>query len=169
MSGKPVARLGDAGSHGGTIITGASKIFVNNKPMARVGDTYDCPKHGPNPIVTGAPHVFGQGQSVAHVESRTACGATIITGSPDTFVDVPVAQPVKTFLSEFLYEQTFVEFQLLSGKGEPIPNEAYVITLPNGTKVEGVLDVDGFVRLDDIPHGRCVIQFPNLKEFMEVA
>ena len=90
-------------------------------------------------------------------------GAAIITESPDTSVDIPVAQPVKDSLSEFLYELTFVEFQLVNEKEEPIPNEAYVITLPNGKKIEGTLDGNGFVHLDDVPRGRCTIRFPNLK------
>jgi uncharacterized Zn-binding protein involved in type VI secretion len=61
MAGKPVARIGDQGSHGGQITAGASTIFVNGKPVARVGDIYHCPKHGKNPIVSGANSVFGQG------------------------------------------------------------------------------------------------------------
>ena len=59
MSEKPVARVGDTGSHGGSITTGSNSIFVNSKPIARVGDIYNCPEHGPNPIVTGAPYIFG--------------------------------------------------------------------------------------------------------------
>ena len=89
MSGKPVARVGDTGSHGGSITTGSNSFFVNSKPIARVGDIYDCPEHGPNPIVTGASHVFGQGYLVAHIGSKTACGAIIVSGSPDTFVEEP--------------------------------------------------------------------------------
>ncbi|WP_145250017.1 PAAR domain-containing protein [Pseudomonas sp. SJZ131] len=46
MAGKPVARLGDPGSHGGKISTGSSPIFVNALPVALVGDTYSCPIHG---------------------------------------------------------------------------------------------------------------------------
>ena len=49
MSEKPVARVGDTGSHGGSITTGSNSIFVNSKPIARVGDIYNCPEHGPNP------------------------------------------------------------------------------------------------------------------------
>ncbi|MFJ7281345.1 PAAR domain-containing protein [Pseudomonas sp. NPDC099000] len=72
MAGKPVARLGDPGSHGGNISTGSSPIFVNTLPIALVGDIYSCPLHGSNPITTGAPHVFGLGKDVAHVGSLTA-------------------------------------------------------------------------------------------------
>lgn len=59
MSEKPVARVGDSGSHGGTIIDGSPKIRANDRPIALVGSTYNCPIHGPNPIVTGTQSVFG--------------------------------------------------------------------------------------------------------------
>lgn len=169
MVEKPVARVGDPGSHGGVITSGASTIVVNGRPIARVGDIYACPKHGPNPIVTGAPHVFGQGQLVAHVGSKTACGAEIISGSPDTFVGTPAMSHSQYLLTEFLYETTFVEFQLLNENDEPIPNEVYIITLPNGKETNGVLDEKGFVHLDDVPRGRCMIRFPALEEFEEVV
>ncbi len=87
MAKTSVARLGDTGSHGGEIITGADNTLVNGRPVARVGDIYDCREHGPNPIVTGASQISGELREVAHVGSKTACGATITTGSPDTFID----------------------------------------------------------------------------------
>ena len=87
MANKGVARLGDPGSHGGMIITGANSISVNGRQMARVGDTYACPIHGNNPIASGVQNFLGEGKLVAHVGSLTACGAVIISGSPDTFVD----------------------------------------------------------------------------------
>lgn len=77
MAGKPVARLGDPGSHGGNIITGSSPIFVNSMPVVLVGDTYACPVHGSNPITTGAPHVSDWGRMLhmlarkQHVERRS--------------------------------------------------------------------------------------------------
>lgn len=50
MSKKPVARVGDTGSHGGTIINGSPNIRANDRPIALVGSTYNCPIHGPNPL-----------------------------------------------------------------------------------------------------------------------
>ena len=82
MSGKPVARVGDTGSHGGSIIDGSPAVRANNRPIALVGSTYNCPVHGPNPIVTGAPYILGNDVLVAHVGSKTACGAEITSGSP---------------------------------------------------------------------------------------
>lgn len=87
MAAKGVARVGDTGSHGGTIITGASTISVNGRKIARVGDIYACPIHGNNPIISGARSFFGEGKLVAHVGSKTACGAVITSGSPNTFTD----------------------------------------------------------------------------------
>lgn len=79
-----VARLGDAGSHGGTIITASPDVFVNDKPVARVGDLYACPDHGVNPIVTGSPDIAVNDKAAAVVNiSKTACGATITEGSSD--------------------------------------------------------------------------------------
>lgn len=85
MALEKAARLGDAGSHGGQIITGSAVTSINGKKAARVGDTYDCPVHGPNPIVTGSPVWFIDGRKAARIGSLTECGATIIEGSPVDF------------------------------------------------------------------------------------
>ena len=78
----PVARLGDAGSHGGAISTGSPTGACDGRPIARVGDIYDCPIHGPNPIIGGSPVYFRDGRAVARVGDPTECGAVIATGSP---------------------------------------------------------------------------------------
>ncbi|WP_252109565.1 MULTISPECIES: PAAR domain-containing protein [unclassified Halomonas] len=50
------------------------------KPVARKGDLHRCPIHGVTEIISGSPsHV--EGQPVARVGDKTACGATIIEGS----------------------------------------------------------------------------------------
>lgn len=80
-----VVRVGDPGSHGGAVSTGSPTLSANGIPVARVGDTYDCPEHGPNPITSGSPDTTADGQAVARVGDSTACGATLTDGSPDTF------------------------------------------------------------------------------------
>jgi uncharacterized Zn-binding protein involved in type VI secretion len=143
MAGKPVAKVGDVGSHGGAITTGSSTIFVNDKPMARVGDTYACPKHGPNPIVTGAPSVFGQRQLVAHIGSKTACGAFITSGSPDTFVDAPISG--NSVDEVYIGAGDFSEqFRLVNDStGKPLIGVAYRIRTQSGLTHEGKTDNDG--------------------------
>ena len=78
-----VARLGDRGSHGGAIITASPDVTADGIAVARVGDIYACPIHGPNPIVTGSATVFANASNVARLGDLTECGAAIITASPD--------------------------------------------------------------------------------------
>lgn len=82
-----IIRLGDPGSHGGSVTTASPDTFANGARVARVGDTYSCPIHGPNPITTGSPNVTANGQAVARVGDTTSCGATLGGGSPDTFAN----------------------------------------------------------------------------------
>jgi uncharacterized Zn-binding protein involved in type VI secretion len=81
---RPIARLGDTGSHGGAISTGSPDVFVNEIPVARVTDIYICPIHGPNPIVQGSSLLTANMLRVARIGDPTACGATIASGSPNT-------------------------------------------------------------------------------------
>lgn len=77
----PVARIGDTGSHGGQIVTGASKLTVEGAKAARVGDTYACPIHGGNPITSGSSITTVEGAALARIGDSTACGATITSGA----------------------------------------------------------------------------------------
>lgn len=80
-----IIRLGDTGSHGGEVTTASPDVMAQGHPVARVGDIYNCPIHGPNPITTGSSNVTANGQPVALVGDQTACGATLEGGAPATF------------------------------------------------------------------------------------
>lgn len=82
----PMARLGDRTSHGGTIITGAERTPINGRPAARKGDLHSCPMegHGVTPITDGSSSVLIEGSPAARVGDSCGCGASIISGSPDT-------------------------------------------------------------------------------------
>lgn len=82
-----IARLGDPGSHGGNIITSASRSKAEGILIARIGDTYDCLLHGPNPIITGATRSKCEGPLIAFNGSLTACGASIIATATRTLVE----------------------------------------------------------------------------------
>lgn len=72
---------------------------------------YACPEHGPNPILSGVPGVWGTGLPVACVGSQTACGAIITSGSPDTFVDGPIISDIGSFsANESLIQKNGVTF-----------------------------------------------------------
>ena len=83
------ARVGDPSSHGGVIVTGAVRTFVNGKKAARQGDLHVCPipGHGIRRIVTGSPDTLIEGKAAARVGDRVACGAVIVSGSPNTQVN----------------------------------------------------------------------------------
>lgn len=77
----PVSRIGDTSDHGGSIITGSTSFEIDGIPVARIGDIFDCPQHGKNPIVTSmVAHTQDGGKPLAHLGSKTQCGATIVTG-----------------------------------------------------------------------------------------
>lgn len=78
--GIPVSRLGDTSDHGGKIITASPTFTVGGIPVARVTDLFDCPGHGVNPIVLSTVTQTDAGLLLAHIGSKTACGATITTG-----------------------------------------------------------------------------------------
>ena len=80
------ARLVDISSHGGVIITGANRTLDNGMPVARMGDLHVCPipGHGVTPIVTGSFDTITEGLPNARIGDITACGAIIVTGSPNT-------------------------------------------------------------------------------------
>ena len=54
-----------------------------------MGDKHDCPipGHGTTPIVSGSPDTETEGKPNARVGDAAACGARIVTGSADTYVN----------------------------------------------------------------------------------
>jgi uncharacterized Zn-binding protein involved in type VI secretion len=85
---KPLIRMGDRTSHGGTVISGDMTWEVYGKAVARVGDLTVCPKcKGVFAITTGADDLTGFGQAVARHGDKTACGATLIAGQSSAWWD----------------------------------------------------------------------------------
>ena len=80
-----IARLGDTSSHGGEIVTSASKTLCEGKLIARRTDILACPIHGPNPIVEHSEKMLCEGLHVARHGDATACGATLISGATKSY------------------------------------------------------------------------------------
>ena len=76
-----VARVGDPISHGGAIITGSPDHKDEGKPVARVGDSASCVKHGVVVIVAGSGPTTVNGRKLARVGDPLSCGAVISAGS----------------------------------------------------------------------------------------
>lgn len=78
-----IVRLGDTSSHGGIVISSASKWRCEGPLIARKGDLHDCPipGHGVTPIVTGSDKWKCEGADIARHGDLTGCGASLISGA----------------------------------------------------------------------------------------
>ncbi len=74
---KQVLRLGDPGSHGNGMISSASKTKSEGIFVCRDGDIYDCPIHGPNPIISSAVVTIVEGKQIGLDQDRASCGGII--------------------------------------------------------------------------------------------
>jgi uncharacterized Zn-binding protein involved in type VI secretion len=77
-------RIGDVTSHGGVIVSGSPNTPVNAIPEARLTDIHICPIHGGNIIVSGSFNTNTNILPNARIGDVCACGACIVTGSPNT-------------------------------------------------------------------------------------
>lgn len=76
-----IVRLGDTSTHGGAVVTSASKSLCEGAEIARETDILACPIHGPNPIVEHSTRMWCEGLRVARHGDHTACGAALISGA----------------------------------------------------------------------------------------
>lgn len=81
-----VIRLGDATSHGGSVIAVAATHYrVGGIPVARVGDRCTCPLKGHDncTIVEGDASVTVDGVPIAFDGHKTSCGAALLASTRD--------------------------------------------------------------------------------------
>ncbi|WP_417237006.1 HET-C-related protein [Bizionia paragorgiae] len=97
MSGKLIATVGDTHTcpmvtgttaHvGGTIMTGASSVLVNNKPVARMGDKVFCTGCGMiATIIQGDANVLIEGKPIAYIGCMHSHGGVITSGQANAFI-----------------------------------------------------------------------------------
>ena len=87
------SRKGDNNSAGGTILRGASTVFINGlpagvhvskiSPHAPWGKPH--PPHKNSTTTSGSPSVFVEGSPLLRIGSTTTCGHSITGGSGDVF------------------------------------------------------------------------------------
>ncbi len=63
--------------------------------------------------------------------------------------------------SGLLKFKDWVELVLNDNLGRPVPDEDYVLTLPDGTEKKGKLDKNGLAVEQGIPPGKIKVEFPN--------
>ena len=78
-----IVRLGDTSSHGGSVVSAASKWKCEGALIARKGDLFACPipGHGVNPIIQGSGKWKCEDAAIARHGDLTACGAALISGA----------------------------------------------------------------------------------------
>ena len=157
---KPFIVLGDKTDHGGTVVAVSSQTFIDNKPVARIGDKVVCPQcKGTFPIAAGDPTLIIDGQPVARHGDKTACGATLLSGQVRVHVadggggmgqagkapKAATAAGSTAVLSTDKFDEAFVLKSELTG--EPLANRRYRITRANGAVETGLTDDNGSTHL----------------------
>jgi hypothetical protein len=56
----------------------------------------------------------------------------------------------------------WIAIKLVDELGKHVPYEAYAVTLPDGSVVEGSLDKNGRAKITGIDSGTCKVSFPEL-------
>jgi hypothetical protein len=83
--------------------------------------------------------------------------------SPSYFFRVKIN---KLYADSGLLEfRDWIEFTLTDENDNPIPNQRYLLTLPDRDVRSGTLDVNGHGKEQNIPPGRSVIEFLDLKGY----
>lgn len=80
-----ISRLGDTSTHGGSVTSASPDVYCNGIRVARESDSFSCPIHGSQTIASGSSTVFANGREVARIGDPITCGATLSSGSPDTY------------------------------------------------------------------------------------
>jgi hypothetical protein len=60
-------------------------------------------------------------------------------------------------------KSTWIEFTLEDGRGHPVPNQRYRVTLPDGRKQEGLTDARGLVCLTGVAPGEAQIEWVGVQ------
>jgi hypothetical protein len=64
--------------------------------------------------------------------------------------------------SNLLKFKDYIEIELRDENDNPIPNEDYILYLPDGSIRKGKLDANGYKKENNIPPGYSNVKFPNL-------
>jgi hypothetical protein len=70
--------------------------------------------------------------------------------------------------SPLLTYRDFIEIELKDVEGNPIADEEYILTLPDGSIRQGRVDRNGYAKEERIAPGKCLIRFPNIQDPADV-
>ncbi|MDH0091784.1 PAAR domain-containing protein [Achromobacter mucicolens] len=88
MAARPIIRVGDGTSHGGTVLQGFPFYNIFGRHAAGMGHLVQCPQcQGAFPIIEGVSTFSIHGGHVAIEGMKTSCGATLIASQKIALVD----------------------------------------------------------------------------------
>ncbi len=105
-----------------------------------------------------------------------ACASAGAASGVESPLEAPLAsqtpqkKPPRNSESSDAGVKTWIAIRVLDEDGNPVPDVAYSVTLPDGSIMTGSLDDQGFARFDDIDPGQCQVSFPEIhaKEWKRV-
>jgi len=85
---RPIIRIGDSTSHGGTVLEGFAHFDINGRIASGVGHKVSCPQcHGIYQIVGPGPGPTVNGIEIAVEGMTTDCGAELIPSQRAVSID----------------------------------------------------------------------------------
>ena len=149
-------RLGDKTSHGGTVTSASSRMFVGGIPVACIGDTCTCPKKGHNNcvIVEGDDIMTVDGRAIALEGCKCSCGAVLISSMPNAGREYDggssafqaggrAAPMLQNAIASTVTAPFDEQLQFLNAEGQPYAEVRYLLHLANGETAQGQTDVRG--------------------------
>lgn len=100
-------------------------------------------------------HALDRGDLVAFEPARPWAGTGLHAGAGAEEAPEPGPAPAARATD-------WVEIVLVGEDGSPVPDERYVVTLPDGEERTGRLDAQGRARIEGIGKGECQVTLPRL-------
>lgn len=160
---KALIRKGDPTSHGGTVLEGCERVRAVGQPVASKGHMTYCPTcRGNFPIAEGVSKLTAFGANVAVEGMKTTCGATLIaTQHSVNVVTDDVSQLPTGGRIDSSRHGTEAPKAGYSGRfravddrtGAPVADLPYFVELPDGQRIRGATDDEGYTELfsSDVP------------------
>ena len=100
----------------------------------------------------------GASEDAAETDEAAESTSTVESTSTAEEASIGVAAGVPTET----VEKTWVGIELVDEDGNPVPDQRYELTLPDGSIRKGTLDANGKAMVRDIDPGTCWVSFVNL-------
>ncbi|MFO0618008.1 MAG: type VI secretion system tip protein TssI/VgrG [Polyangiaceae bacterium] len=133
-------------------------ILLDGKSIQSFADNHLVVAEEKARVVAATVGLFGAKASLALAsKAELASGTISLSASPAAASE---AKPTA--------ETKFTRIKLVDQRGQPIPGERWVVTQPDGTKRQGVLDEEGAAAIRGLK-GTCEVDFPDVGPWAEAA